>query len=797
MVFVADDAAERFTVSASVDFTTTSIKSGTEDPLPTVARDLDEAIVEGDTWTIALFEGGSLIAEADKLITYASDDDSHADLANALVAALGSVTDYRFDVVGDTIIATNLDDNSNFDLTVTREELTRTAEATDAIISRSLQFTGDPQNGDVWSLILTDANGDLFTGLTVPSDTIGGGGADDTAEGVAGLLFSDLQTLVDNGDLPGFAFTRDGDTITAVRDGIDFDFSLNVFDGTDNTVQSSTPLSNVARLLDEPIFEGDTWTAVLSQTGVLQPVSFSVTLDSSSADDTHADIAGLLRDGLDGLGLAGFDNYQFDVVGDTIVATNLDGNSSFTFTVNREALTRTAEAADALFSHSLQFAGDTEDGEVWSLILTDANGDLFAGLTVPSDTIGGGGADNTAAGVAGLLFDDLEDLVDDGDLPGFAFSLEGDTITAVRDGIDFTFSLNVFDGTNNDLQASTSVTNVSRLLDEPIVEGDVWTAELSQTGVLEPASFSITLDSSSDDDTHADIAGLLRDGLEGLGLTGFDNYRFDVIGDTLVATNLDGNAGFDLTVSRAAPIRTAEAVAAADGKDLVISGVPLPGEQWQLTLSDTNGSLIDVLNLPSVDIDAVNRDDLGAVVDALFTELQNLSLAEFPLQAEFIFEHLADSDTITALRDGIDFSFGLNVVPATLSDSRAELRDVEIAENYSQRLVLNDDLAISDKYTIEIDGNDLSDGVISLASTDPVAAATQLRDAINNGVDGTSVVYAASLAGAGGDEIDVIRDDGAAFNFTAVELDRIPVGPAAPRSRIPAITSAKTMCGFH
>ena len=292
------------------------------------------------------------------------------------------------------------------------------------------------------------------------------------------------------------------------------------------------------------------------------------------------------------------------------------------------------------------------------------------------------------------------------------------TFTAKNPAARFSVDTSVaFTAAGNGAGASATLVSHGAVLNRASTAGEIWTARLQETGAT-AVTETYTVAGNAGDDTLVEIAGILLAKLQAKNLPGaYDPYRFTLAGTTLIATNLKGSNPTAFTFSVAVtpvttpPTSTLPDVvmnpsAATVARALTLTGTPRPGEQWQLNLSDASGALVSLTPYAVTYAPKAHPadDTTGEIAQILFDQLTG---ASFATKGEFDFS--LTGSTLRVVRNGVAFTLGLNVIPATLNGA-ADLATVQVAQNYTQRIDLDGPLAANDVFTIEIDNARISAG---------------------------------------------------------------------------------------
>ncbi|MFA5123571.1 beta strand repeat-containing protein, partial [Zavarzinia sp.] len=385
------------------------------------------------------------------------------------------------------------------------------------------------------------------------------GAASDTHAELAALLAAAI-----NGGSSHIAIAV-GDTVVVVdraapltRPTITLSIALALAAGTGSTitVDATTPESVALTLSGTPV-AGERWY-----------VAIGANEYGYTVREPLADIALGLRNALNALSGA----YSVSVTGNTL--TIASSGPEFRATVSRSGNLQTIDATSSALpaQASITLTGDPLQGEIWTLTLhRDGAAPLSVAVTVDSLAQIAQGLASAVAGSAAT--------------PLLTASVEGRTLVIVDPaGGTFPAGLAVqIRAAGNDVAATASATGTTVALSGAVIAGEKWVLNLQIGNAFTAASYT-----AKAGDTLALIANGLRLALANSSDPVANQIAATVSGNDLV---LGSATAFSAAVSVDPAASVSTALKTANTAGLALSGTPLTGDRWIVTLNGTQYSV--------------------------------------------------------------------------------------------------------------------------------------------------------------------------------------------------------------
>jgi Ca2+-binding RTX toxin-like protein len=378
-----------------------------------------------------------------------------------------------------------------------------------------------------------------------------------------------------------FTAIADGSTLVIVnRAGASFSPTFAVVPSGNGVTDATTPKTATAQLVGTPI-EGEVWYLLLTVNGQIHSFSHTV-VSSGGVTETLADIASALASELNASAPSGF---VITTEGDSLIVISTEG-AAFTlgYEIGRaDGTTVGAGAVDDSTATSLTttLSGAPTEGEVWSLVLeiggqlihvthvvalVDADNDP---LTLPTL--------ETLTDIARGLAEAINEIA----VGDFVATTEGATLIIVSlDGTEFTAETDIIparplSGTGS-VNVIENATKIASLGGTPRVDG-VWNVVLTIGGMTRTFSYTV----GSGEGLAAIAAGLAA----ALNAEADSSIVATAEGLSLIVTDRLGRP-FQVSVQALAPQFSVVDEGTANTTTVELSGTPVTGEVWVITIDD-------------------------------------------------------------------------------------------------------------------------------------------------------------------------------------------------------------------
>jgi Ca2+-binding RTX toxin-like protein/phage tail sheath gpL-like len=737
-------AGDSFTVAFEVNAVPISASIDTNTTVSSTV--LDGAAVVGDTWTV-LLDG---TAYSHTVI----GGESLVDVAIALALEVNTNAPSAFTAMieDNSLIVVNRDGTifvTTFDI------LELGANATTTMI-----LIGTPVENDVWTVTLDHGDSSSH------SYTVQNG---DSLSVIAAALADAINTSVDPNAAAYTAMARGDNLVIVNRDGVAYTTDLDIFlGGVDLSGElaedSSTATTVVATLSGTPVVD-EIWVAeLLNAAGDTVLSTHSVTVGMTGmVVNTVAELAAALAQAIN-------DNAapEFTATSDETVLSIVNRNGTvFTVDYRVEAGgTYSIDVTPAILS-TVTLGGTAVTGEVWTVSLDDGSTVLTYSHTVTgTDTL-----DSIATALAAAITADAA-------ATDYTPATLGSDLQLLNNmSNSFTTTVSVAPLGTLSVTENTGATTTLATLSGTPVSSDTWNVLL--TVGVDTTRYSVTVGDTVNSvvvDTLAEIATALADAITAAG----GDFLATTEGDVLIISNLAGDSfatGFELVLADVTlgVITIDETVTTTT---VTLSGTPIAGDVWQLTLNDGSGDTVHSYTITGVEL-------LADIAMALAQDINDNAAADIVATVE-------DDTLVISHRAGTSF----DTTPVILLGGTVPAGDIstDTSTADSVSITLVGTPVTNETWTVDLDGTDMSSvvvgamvdlgsGPVVIDALDEIAQALAIHINTNYSAD-----YSAAVVG---ETLVIVKRTGS-FSVDYPALTITPEGGTGGTSSVDETTAEAT-----